>query len=451
MRRLALLAGLVVLATLAAPATASPQPTPVCRFCGHQFEGAAADAGVNATVSNSAVLVRVHDDGSATWTARLELSNGTDAFAASPGRLDATAQALLADSYGLPQGATFLDASLEGDTAVLRYRDPDAAERHAGLLVVDYLHDRGGQPWYHVNADRFTVRGPDGSVVANDPESGQVDGAGVTWRGKGTGEVYTGTDLEGSPYVVFGPDRSSATRLRAGTAVALATLPIVLDGIGRFVLFQTGLFALVLAGVVAAFGRWAPGPRIDLLAGVIGTLGVIGVVVPAAMNGLEWVAGPPLLALGLAGLAFAPSVRDALRRPRTQAIAVGGLLAVSYVLLLGIHLALADQYTNPPAIALRATALAFPVAAMVPLGGALARRPDRVRPWFAAAVAGFVVTAATLVNLADPPAGLSAGVFAVFLAADAVAAPLVGGLGLALGWSLAGGAGQAAGRSDVAR
>lgn len=443
MRRAALLVGLLVLVTVAAPVAASPQPTPVCRFCGGQFEAAAADAGVNATVGSSEVVVAVDADGSATWTVRLELDNGTDAFAAAPGQLDLAARSLLDPGRGLPEDATFVDARLEGRTVVLRYRDADAARRHAGLLVVDYLHDRGGVPWYHVNADRFVVRGPDGTVVANDPESGTVTDGAVVWRGEGGGEWYEGTDLEGSPYVVFGPDRSSSTRLRAAAAVALATWPVVADGLRRFLLVQTALFALALAAVVAVFGRWRPRPHVEGLAAVLAGLGLLGVVVPVVVNGPAWVAGPPLLALGLAGLGLTPAAWARLREPRVQAFAVAGLLAGSFVVLLGLHLALASEYTDPPAIALRATAIAFPLAAMVPLGGVLAERPDRVRPWYALAVLAFVVATALVVNLVDPPTGLGAGFYAVFLGVGAVAAPLVGMLGLWLGWSFAEGDGAA--------
>lgn len=438
MRRLALLVALLLLAApLASPAAASPQPTPLCRFCGGLFESAAQGAGVNATVVASEVDVHVRADGHASWVVELELANGSAAFAESPDRLRVTARALADDGYGLPREPSFVDAGIDGDRVTLQYRAPDAAERHAGLLVVDLLHDGGGEPWYHVNADRFTVHGPDGTVVANTPESGRVDGAAVTWTGHGTGEWYQGVDLQGSPYVVFGADRSAATRLRAATAVALATLPILVRGVTQFLLLQTAIFAVLLAAVVAGNSRWSPRPRTGALAIVLAGLGAVGAAVPAVTNGPGWVTGPPLLALGLAGLARSSAAREYLRGPRRQAAAVGGLLLGCYLVLLGLQLAIAGPWADPAAIAFRATALAFPLAAMVPLGGALAVQPDRVRPWFAVAVLGFVALPMAQVNLADPPAGLPGGIFTLAFLAAAVAAPLLGALGLALGWSLA--------------
>lgn len=439
MRRFVLLLSILLGMALIGPVAASPQPTPVCRFCGVQFEEAASAAGANVTVTASDVLIEVHEDGSATWTVRLSLGNGSEAFTGVPAGLGDAARELAADGYGLPAKPAFVDAMFEGDTAVLRYRDADAAERRAGLLVVDYLHDRGGQPWFHVNADRFTVRGPPGTAVVNAPESGRVADREVTWRGNGSGDTRFGPDLEGSPYVVFGPDRSAATRLRATAAVGLATLPILLDGISRYLVIQPAIFALLLGGVVFAFSRWDPQPPVEPLAWLIGGLGALGAAVPAVTNGPGWVSGPPLLALGLATVSLRADLRGRLRRPRGQALAVGGLLVASFVVLLGLHLVLASRWTNPPAVALRATAIAFPLAAMVPLGGALAVDPERIRPWFTLAVLGFVAVPLTVVNLVDPPSGLGAGLLAVGLLLGAAVAPIIGALGLALGRSLAGG------------
>lgn len=437
MRRVILLIALLVLgATLVAPAAASPQPTPVCRFCGGLFEAAAADAGVNATVASSDVRIDVRTDRSATWTVTLELTNGTEAFATSPGRLEPTARALVTDTRGLPREATYVDASLEGDTVTLQYRVADAAERHAGLLVVDLLHDRGGEPRYHVNADRFVVSGPSGTVVANDPDSGQVTDGTVVWRGDGGSDWYGGTALEGSPYVVFGPDRSTVTRLQAASAIALATGPIVVRGVSQFILLQTALFAVLLGAVVAAFGRCAPRPRVVSLASVLVVLGVFAAAVPAAMNGPRWVTGPPLLAVGLGVVAFNPAGRERLRTLRAQTLAVAGLLLGTFAVVLGIQVATASEWTDPVAYSLNATVIALPLAAMVPLGGALAVRPDRIRPWFALTVLAFIAVPVTVVDLADPPAGLGGGIAAVGLLVAAVALPLLGMLCLALGGSL---------------
>lgn len=438
MRRLALLLVIVLLVgPLVAPAAASPQPTPACRFCGGLFASAAEDAGVNATVAASEVDVHVRPDGSARWAVELELSNGSAALAESPGTLEAIARALTEDGYGLPEEPTYVDASQDGNRVTLVYRAPDAAERHAGLLVVDLLHDKGGEPWYRVNAERFTIHGPDGTVVANTPDSGRVEGETVTWRGESGEDWYDGSDLEGSPYVVYAPDGGTATDLRASLAVALATAPIVLDAVKELVLFQTLLFGVLLGGVVLAFRRFEPGPPVRPLAVAVGALGAIGIAASLVVDIPEWIAGPQLLAIGLAGLALWPETERWLDAPRRQAVAMGGLLVTSFGLLVVLYLVLANDWARPVRLALRTTSLAFPLAAMVPLGGALAVEPERVHRWFAAALGAFALVPVIVVPVFDPPSGLGYGFFVLALLVLAVAAPLVGSLGLALGRSLA--------------
>jgi hypothetical protein len=438
MRRLALLMVIVLLVThVVAPATASPQPTPVCRFCGGLFASAAADVGVNATVAASEVDVNVRPDGDARWVVELELANGSPALADSPSQLEAIGRALAEDGYGVPKDPTFLEAGIDGDRVTLVYRAPDAADRHGGLLVVDLLHDKGGEPWYHVNAERFTVHGPDGTVVANTPESGRVDGATVTWTGRSGEDWYGGSALEGSPYVVYGPDGGVAGELRASAAVALATAPIVLDAVTELVLLQTLLFGVLLGGIVLVFRRFDPRPPVRPLAMVIGALGAVGIAASLVVDIPEWIAGPQLLAIGLAGLALWPAAEGWLDAPRRQAAAMGGLLLASFGLLVALHVALANDWARPVRLALRTTSLAFPLAAMVPLGGALAVEPERTHHWFAVTLGAFALVPVVVVPVFDPPSGLGYGFFMLALLALAVVAPVIGSLGLALGRSLA--------------
>jgi len=429
---------LVALLVLPVPGLASPQPTPVCGFCGGQFAAAADESGVNATVAESTVVVQVHGNGSATWTVRNRLSNGSEAFREDPELLETTATRLATDHYGLPEESSFVSARMDGDTAVLVSRDPDAAARHAGLLVVDYLHDGGHEPWYHVNAERFTVRGPEGTVVTNTPESGAVEGRNATWTGGSGGGYYgAGVDLEGSPYVAFGPDRSVGTRLRAGVALALATLPIVVRSLESYVLLQTATFGASLAAVLLVLRRWSPEPTPERLGGVLVGLGLLGIVGPAAGQGfrLNAVSGPPVFALALGLLAWGGRLRGGLRTVRSQAVVAAGLLAATFLLLAPVY-ALGTGFDRPVTVAARSTGMAVPLAVMLPLGAAL---DDRLRAarWWVLAVAGFVVLAVSVVNPADPPTGLGGGLAALFLLGLALVGPLLGAPVVVLGRRLA--------------
>jgi hypothetical protein len=433
---------LVALLALPAPALASPQPTPVCGFCGGQFAEAADESGVNVTVAESAVVVQVHENGSATWTVRNRLSNGSEAFREHPDRLDAAASRLATDHYGLPEESSFVSARMDGDTAVLVYRDPDAATRHAGLLVVDYLHDGGHEPWFHVNAERFTVRGPEGTLVTNTPESGTVEGRNVTWTG-GTGGGYygSGADLEGSPYVVFGPDDSAGTAVRTAAALGLATLPIVLRSLRQFLLFQTATFAAGLGTVLVVLRRWSPEPTPERLGGLLVGLGLLGVVGPVVGRGfaLAGVTGPPVFVLGLGLLARDGRLRGRLRDARSQALLAAGLLVVVLLVVAPVY-AFGTGFDRPLLVAVETTLFAVPLAVMLPLGAVLDDRHRAVR-WWLLAVVGFVALLVATANPADPPTGLGAGLTMLFLFGLALVGPLLGVPVVLLGWRLATGAG----------
>lgn len=452
---LSALAALLLLASLAPPAIASPQPTPVCGPCGAGFERAAEKQGVDANVTESTAVVRVHPNGSATWTVRNRLGSGADLLRREPDRLDRVADALAADRHRLLADATLVDARLDGDVAVLTFRDPDAVSRHAGLLVVDSLHDRGREPWYHVNADRFAILGPEGTVVANDPESGAVDGNRVTWRGQ-AGVLYApGTDLEGSPYVVFAPERGGLTGVQVDAALALATLPIVLTSVRLFLLLQTGLYAAVLAGVVYAFRAFRPTWSARRVAAAVLGVFVAGAAVGGAMRALgaldpgpTWVSGPPLFALALGLAAAVPGSRSRLDTVPRQALAAAGLLAAVGVALAGVYAATA-AVERPVAFAVRNVAVTLPLALLLPLGAALGADRRRRTRWGALAVAGFALVPPAVVDFADPPLGLGGFFYTVLFTGAAVAIPVLGSFVLALGYALAAGAdGEVVGGPD---
>ena len=429
---------LVALLVLPVLVSASPQPTPVCGFCGDGFVDAAEESGVNATVTESAVVVDVHGNGSATWTVRNELSNGSERFRERPELLDAAASRLAVDRYGLPHEAEFVSARMDGETAVLVYRDPDAARRHAGLLVVDYLHDRGGEPWYHVNAERFTIRGPEGTVVTNTPESGTVEGRNATWTGSSAGYYGAGADLEGAPYVVFGPDRSVGTTLRTAAALGLATLPIVVRSLQRYVLFQTAAFASGLGIALLVLRRWSPEPAPERLGAVLAGLGLLGIVGPVVGQGFrpEAVAGPPIFAFALGLLAWSGRL-DEVRTARSQALVALVLLIATFATLVPVY-AFGTRFERPLLIAAKSTGLAVPLATLLPLGAVLDERRRVVR-WWLLAVVGFVVLAVSVANPADPPTGLGGGIAMLFLFGLAVVGPLVGAPVVVLGRRIAGG------------
>ncbi|MDZ7701417.1 MAG: hypothetical protein U5J98_04745 [Halobacteriales archaeon] len=205
----------------------------------------------------------------------------------------------------------------------------------------------------------------------------------------------------------------------------------------ELVLLQTLLFGVLLGVVVLGFRRFEPRPPVRPLAAVVGALGALGIVTSLLVDVPEWIAGPQLLAIGLAALVLWPEAGVRLDTPRRQAIAVGGLLLASFGLLAAIHTALANEWARPIRLAVRTTALALPLAAMVPLGGALVAEPGWPQRWFAVALGAFALVPVIVVPVVDPPSGIGYGFYLLALLALAVATPVVGSLGLALGRALA--------------
>lgn len=459
------LAALVVLlallgGALAAPAVASPQPRPVCGYCGAEFATAAADQGVEAEVAESTAVVQVHEDGSATWTVRNRLSSGAEAFRNDSELLDSVVEDLQTQRSGLPDDVGSVEARVDGDVVVLTVRDHDAASRHAGVLVVDFLHDGERNPWYVVNADRFTVRGPEGSVVINDPASGRVDGGAVTWRGSSP-DRWDAPRLTGSPYVAFGADRSAGMELRTHAALALATLPLVVESVLEYVLLPAIAFSMLLGAVVVGIGylggRGGDDPDEQSTTGAPGTgpaerpsghgsagnrlakaIAVVsGAVAVLLISGHHLIlAGPALFGLGVGLVGSLSDCRSYLRTPRRLAVAATGSLVGTFVVLLLAGSLVDLTISGPLEVSLRGTVVAFPLAAAFALGGALATDRGRPLAWAALTVVAFATVIVSLYDPGNPPGGLAA-VF-LFIAGFVVAIvyPLVGAPVIALGRSL---------------
>jgi hypothetical protein len=419
MRRVALLAALLLTATaVVIPATASPQPTPVCRYCG-TFDEAAADNGANVTLTESTVDVQVHANGSATWTVRNDLDSAKP-FRENPAALDATVRQLTDEGFGLPEEPARVQHRLDGETVVITVQTPDAAERRAGVLVVDLLHDEGREPWHVVNADRFTIHGPAGTVISNTPASGTVEDGRVTWTGE-SDETYQAPSLNGSPYVAFGPDDTTATELRTTAALALATLPITLSALRGFVVPQAIVFTAVIAGVgVGIDGRQS---FIDSERLVVGLLVGAAIMLVAAVIGGRL---SPNVLLGVAPASvylLAAGLLRADRPPgsprRLAAVALGVAAVVGLVAFLFPW----SGYVEPLPLAVRTALSTFALAALLPFGAAVVAGSRR---WWAVPPVAFVIAVVTLVDLTALPIGLSGGLQRMGLFVAAVVVPLVG-------------------------
>lgn len=385
---IALLIAISTLLTAVTPAVASPQPDPICGACGPSFEEIAENHGVAANVTHSTATVQIHENGSATWVVTNRVNeSAASRLSQNPGVLNRVAREAAAEGWGLPhvyeEGVvTFQSASIDDRTVRIQFQDSDAGNRHAGVLVVDYLHSEGVRGGWILNADRFTFRGPPGTVVVNDPGAAIIDEytsadvapevteGDATWQGTAAREYESA--FYDDVYLAYGNPGTSS--LRANAALTIATAPIWLDNVQAFVLPAVVIYGLMLAGVTAG-ARWAADVSInaDRVAAVVAGIGLIAVLAAVAselLNEPSSFAGLGAIYLVTGGIAVIRpsslrSVRGALTVAATSVLAVG-------LILLGLGLVTRPLEHVAPTV-LRGIVFHLPLAVAPAFGLAVAR------------------------------------------------------------------------------
>ena len=111
-----------------------------------------------------------------------------------------------------------MTSRVEGQTLVVTYRDPGAAEVSAGVVVFTRFHASdpllpfvmGGEGSPYPAADVLTVRAPDGHAVSGSYGSATTTSERVRWR--------RGDDVDRSTVVAFVPDGALLPGVRATVA-----------------------------------------------------------------------------------------------------------------------------------------------------------------------------------------------------------------------------------------
>lgn len=281
----------------------------------------AAEQGYNVTAEREHLTIDVRADGSARWTARLDLAGpGVSRLQADPAAVRSIARSSFEEpSFAVaPDDPRNLTTRFEGRTLVIAFDDPDLGHRSVGgVMVVDrFNREPTGSPGgFEVEVDAVVLRGPAGTVVANRPPNGAVEGSSVTYR------EYVAKKT----HVVFAPDRSTRSRWLAELAVFLEVLgwtfvPTVVGAVPA-----AGL--LVGLGVILLYDRGADWDlSADLRAGrwwALGVLAALALASVAVTNGspkfgdvdlIGWLfLVSPAVVLGTLGAAAhrGPSVRAA--------------------------------------------------------------------------------------------------------------------------------------------
>lgn len=397
MKQHVLLALLVVSAVVPAVAPASSPPKPLCSVCDDGFERAAADAGLEATVARSTVEADVRENGSARWTIRNRLANASSAerLRTDSELLDRVVRTALGDGYRKPDSARISDLSarVEGNVVVVTFAYSSFAESAVGgVLVIDYFHSGGDRRAYGLDADEFTVVGPEGSVVVNDPATGEVregqdrDGR-VTWETFDDEHTRVDRYLDDT-YVAFGSGDGVVQTWGASVAFAARTVPTVLSNLA-LLLPAALVFAVGLAGL-GQMSRVGLAPeRPEWVAAAVLAVGLLAVVHPAYAGTVPFV-NDDITALSAAGTVYALVGASAL------ALVIGRKQVPWWWLLAPMALA-------PPVAALLVAFLSYPstpwgvsdgvwlgvpLASTFPLGYAVGRKKRRARRWAVAITLG---------------------------------------------------------------
>ncbi len=240
---------LAILVPAVAVTTGSPPPVSVCEPCNENLEISAEQHGIGLDVTRSTATMRVHENGSATWTitshyeprpydadADVERRN-ISALATDPVlRRNVALHAI--DVYdGADPGR--LRSVRANDTAMsFLFRENDIARKTpGGVLVVDTFHTGGHGTGWIVDVTRLRIVGPDGTVIANNAAGAiggdiATDDDGTLTLSGNVGAGYPNPSyrpaFSNDVYVAFAQPGPAAGPL-TDVGVAIATLPLAIE------------------------------------------------------------------------------------------------------------------------------------------------------------------------------------------------------------------------------
>jgi hypothetical protein len=423
------LVGALLGVALATPATASPRPVQVCSPCERGFESAAHTNDVDVRIERSTATMRVHRNGSATWTVENRL-NDTAAFE------NASLRRSVAEEAILVHDARLLSTSVDGDTLRMRYRTPDAAtDAPGGVLRVDYFRDDpGAMVRSGLGADRLTLVAPEGMTVGR-----ALPGADVADDDR----RMTVTSFDGGgdgPFVTLVPAGDPLAPLWSLLAITLPLVPVVGRNLALLVALPTLVFVgglRAVAWAVSAAGLDPAAANPDRRALGVVALALLALAHPLApgvfaLGGVE----PPLLAGAVGAVALGGALAVPAVRARLSVARLAGLVGLAFVVAVAVGFALralTDLHVSEPVV--RRMLVVLPVYAVTLVGYAAAH--GRLRAALATAAAAFALVLVTTFPI------LSQGGTLYFLGVvvaviGALGAVIVGGPLFLLGHGLAG-------------
>lgn len=253
---LAITAALLVVATLVPAGSTAPPPEGVCGICGPEFERAAADNGVNATVTESSLTVEITADGDSHWTATATLNRGaTDQFAENRTLLYRTVNQSYGSYRTVVDEPANLSVALAGRTVTATFTVADATHRYPGGVVLFDGFARyppHGAPY--INADTLTVEGPSDTAITHTPPESTVSGNRAVWK-PGDDRQRFNSPLGREARVAFAPDDGVLAQVATAGAVRVHALETIESELREYATVPAALLALVATGLLLAGDR----------------------------------------------------------------------------------------------------------------------------------------------------------------------------------------------------
>lgn len=191
-RQKAVLVGLLLCLTVGCTArgVARAPPQAACGICTDALDRAGADHGVTLTRGQSKLVIQVSENTSTRWTATVQLTDGATAL-----QNDSLRRVIVSDVFArarMVAEPTHVTSHLSGQTLIVLYRDPGAAETHDDTIVFTRFHATdsppsviGGEGTPYPGADTVVLRAPSGYTVTGDYASATESETAVRWHGDG--------------------------------------------------------------------------------------------------------------------------------------------------------------------------------------------------------------------------------------------------------------------------
>lgn len=199
------------------PVTARAPPEPVCGVCTQALDQAADDHGVTLERGTSTMNVQVHPNGTATFTARVSLTQGADQL-----RNATLRRAIVQDiSYIVAEERRGLRTRIDRTTLVVRYRAA-VAHRSVGVIRFDAFETTGAPPLAsggegppYPGADTLVMRAP-AEYRVHDGYGESANDTAIVWDGD-SHEQYAG-HIEDNVVISFVPTDATVPAIRVRLA-----------------------------------------------------------------------------------------------------------------------------------------------------------------------------------------------------------------------------------------